>query len=273
MNRTRIDPLELHQAYVFGKRTLDELAETYQVSRRTIQRHLDSYTVNQVLVPPRPVVLITDTTYFGRKFGVMCFFDASKHQLVYHQYVKNETIQLYQAGLHYLTQQGFDIQAIVCDGKPGLISALGAVPVQLCQFHQIALISRYLTRKPKADAAFALKAISLKMKDLSKVVFNQMLLNWLEEHQAYYNEQHLHPETQKRVYTHKRLRSAYRSLNRNLDHLFTFEAYPHLNIPNTTNELEGLFSDLKTKLRNHNGLTVSRKKKFIDEFFRHKYRK
>lgn len=40
-----------------------------------------------------------------------------------------------------------------------------------------------------------------------------------------------------------------------------------MGIPNTTNCLDGLFSDLKNKLRNHNGLNVGRKKKLIDDYF------
>ena len=42
----------------------------------------------------------------------------------------------------------------------------------------------------------------------------------------------------------------------------------HLSMPNTTNAIDGQFSDLKNKLRNHNGLSEARKKKFIDEFFK-----
>lgn len=46
--------------------------------------------------------------------------------------------------------------------------------------------------------------------------------------------------------------------------------YDHieLNIPNTTNAIDGHFADLKNKLRNHNGLSIERKKKFIDEFLK-----
>jgi hypothetical protein len=39
-------------------------------------------------------------------------------------------------------------------------------------------------------------------------------------------------------------------------------------MPNTTNALDGSFSDLKNKQRNHNGLNLSRKKKFINGFFK-----
>jgi len=72
----------------------------------------------------------------------------------------------------------------------------------------------------------------------------------------------------KNRYIHKRLRSAYRSLKTNLPWLFTWYDNPDLKIPNTTNAIDGHFSDLKNKLRNHNGLSIERKKKFIDEFLK-----
>jgi hypothetical protein len=42
----------------------------------------------------------------------------------------------------------------------------------------------------------------------------------------------------------------------------------HLKIPNTTNAIDGHFADLKNKLRNHNGLSKARKKKFMNEFLK-----
>lgn len=46
-----------------------------------------------------------------------------------------------------------------------------------------------------------------------------------------------------------------RNLKRNLPWLFTFETHKSLSIPNTTNALEGSFSNLMRKLNNHQGLT------------------
>jgi hypothetical protein len=66
-------------------------------------------------------------------------------------------------------------------------------------------------------------------------------------------------------YIHKRLRSAYRSLNNNLPYLFTWYNHMDLKIPDTTNAIDGLFADLKNKLRNHHGLSIARKQTFIDE--------
>ncbi len=84
------------------------------------------------------------------------------------------------------------------------------------------------------------------------------------------NKRSFSPKTGKSFYTHKRLRSAYFSLKNNLLYLFNHLEYKELGVPNTTNMLDGFFSDLKNKLRNHNGLNLERKKKFIEDFFRNK---
>ena len=81
------------------------------------------------------------------------------------------------------------------------------------------------------------------------------------------NERSVNPLNKKTFYTHKKLRSAYRSLKNNLSWLFTwYDNIEELNIPNTTNAIDGHFADLKNKLRNHNGLSLDRKKKFIEGF-------
>jgi len=75
-------------------------------------------------------------------------------------------------------------------------------------------------------------------------------------------------ENGRKRYVHRTLRSAYRSIKNNLPYLFTWYDNMHLKIPNTTNAIDGHFSDLKNKLRNHNGLSIVRKKKYIDEFLK-----
>lgn len=62
------------------------------------------------------------------------------------------------------------------------------------------------------------------------------------------------------------LSEARRSVKTHLKWLYTYEEYPELEIPNTTNLLEGFNSQLKRALRNHNGMKEVNKKKFIDGF-------
>ena len=138
----------------------------------------------------------------------------------------------------------------------------------MCQFHQSAIIRRYLTKKPKLQAAKELMIVVDLMKQTDKESFIGALLLWFEKWEVFLNERSISSETNKSFYTHKRLRSAYRSIKSNLPWLFTWYDYYELNIPNTTNAIDGQFSDLKTKLRNHNGLSIARTKKFIDEFLK-----
>ena len=81
-----------------------------------------------------------DTTYWGRGFGVMLFKDSITGENLLKYYVKTETNYLYKKGIEELQALGFTIVAIVCDGRKGLIQSFPTIPVQMCQFHQVAII-------------------------------------------------------------------------------------------------------------------------------------
>jgi hypothetical protein len=208
-----------------------------------------------------------DTTYFGRKLGVMVFKDSFTGQILFKQYVKQETNALYLKGIEEIARRGIKIQAIVCDGRKGLLQLFGNIPIQMCNFHQVAIIRRYLTKKPKMQASKELWELALLLKQTDKESFTGGLNDWYIKWSIFLNERKIDSAGKNR-YIHKKLRSAYRSLKTNLPWLFTWYDYMDLKIPNTTNAIDGHFSDLKNKLRNHNGLSEERKKKFIDEFFK-----
>jgi hypothetical protein len=254
--------------YSSGKQTYGQLAVQFGYSTKTIQRSLDKALIVKRKEFSGIAVVIMDTTCFGRSFGVMVFKNSLDGVILYKQYVRYETNALYLAGVSEITRRGIHIQGIVCDGRQGLFGLFGDIPVQMCQFHQIQIVQRYLTRKPKTQAAIELKKITLKLTKQTKDEFMSGLNNWHLQWSDYLNERSKSPSTGKTYYTHKRLRSAYLSLKRHLPYLFVFENYKELMMPNTTNALDGQFSDLKNKLRNHNGLSKERKMKFIDGFFK-----
>ena len=209
-----------------------------------------------------------DTTYWGRKIGVMLFKDAITKENLLKYYVKNETNALYKEGINKLQPKEYSILTIVCDGKTGLLSSFKNIPVQMCQFHQTAIIRRYITKKPRLQASIELNQIVKLMINTDKESFEGALNQWYEKWCNFLDERTINLETGKSHYTHKRLRSAYKSLNTNRKWLFTWYDYLELGIPNTTNTIEGHFADLKNKLRNHNGLNIIRKMRFIDEFLK-----
>ena len=209
-----------------------------------------------------------DTNYFGRSFGVMVFKNSIDGQILFKQYVKQETNKLYLKGLEEIARRGIKIQAVICDGRKGLFQMLGNdVIIQMCQFHQVAIVRRYLTMNPKMKASKELWRVTLLLTKTCKEMFEARLQVWYNQWEGFLNEQTI-DEKGKKTYVHKKLRSACRSLRTNMRWLFSWDINRELNIPNTTNAIDGQFADLKNKLRNHNGLSLERKKKFIDEFLK-----
>jgi hypothetical protein len=181
--------------------------------------------------------------------------------------VKQETNKLYLDGIEEIARRGIKIQSIICDGRKGLFQLFGDMPVQMCNFHQVAIIRRYLTKKPKMQASKELWELTLLLVHTDKESFTGGLQDWFIKWESFLNERKIDPKG-KNKFVHKKLRSAHRSLKNNLLYLFTWYDNIELKIPNTTNAIDGHFADLKNKLRNHNGLSMERKKKFIDEFFK-----
>lgn len=198
----------------------------------------------------------------------MVFKDSLSGTVLFKQYVQQETNQLYLKGIAEISRRGIKIQSIICDGREGLFQLFDdETPVQMCNFHQVAIVRRYLTKKPKMQASKELWVHTLLLTHTDKASFEGGLNDWHMKWKDFLNERRIDENGRKR-YVHKKLRSAYRSLENNLPYLFTWYDNIHLNIPNTTNAIDGHFADLKNKLRNHNGLSSQRKKKFIDEFFK-----
>jgi hypothetical protein len=197
----------------------------------------------------------------------MVFKDSISSQVLLTKYVKQETNKLYLEGVEEIRTKGFIIQSIICDGRKGLIQLFKETPVQLCNFHQVAIIRRYLTKRPKMQASKDLWAFTLLLVHTDKESFEGGLKHWYNQWEYFLNERRIDDKGKNR-YVHKNLRAAYRSLKANLPWLFTWYDYMHLRIPHTTNAIDGGFSNLKNKLRNHNGMSIARKQKFVDEFFK-----
>lgn len=155
---------------------------------------------------------------------------------------------------------------MVIDGRKGVKELFSDIPVQICQFHQIKTVNRYLTRKPKLEAAQELRLIALGLTMMDERYFTELLSCWHEKWKEFLKERTTNPiDPKKWNYTHKRVRAAYYSLKRNAPNLFTYQKYPELNIPNTTNSADGFFGRLKELLRVHRGMNKEKRYQLIRE--------
>lgn len=210
-------------------------------------------------------MIIMDTTYFGRDFGMMVFRCAERKKNLLWRMVSYETNAEYLGGVNELKAKGWRVSGIVCDGRRGLPQLFPGIPVQICQFHQLQIITRYITRRPKLPASIELRGFALLLTETDEASFSYWLREWHEKWKEFLAEKSFDAERKQFRYTHRRLRSAYRSLKTNMPYLFTFQRYRELGMPNTTNSLEGSFSHLKEKIRLHRGLKKSRKLKLIHQ--------
>jgi len=216
-------------------------------------------------IVPGKTILVIDTTYFGREFGMMVFRCAQRKKNLLWKVVPYETNAEYLAGVRELEAQGWYISGIVCDGRRGLPQLFSGIPVQICQFHQVQIVTRYITRRPKLPASIELRDIVLLLTKTDEASFSYWLKEWHEKWKEFLAEKSFDMQRNQFRFTHRRLRSAYRSLKTNMPHLFTLHRHNELKMPNTTNTLDGSFSHLKEKIRLHRGLKKSRKLKLIHQ--------
>jgi hypothetical protein len=250
------------------KQTYSELSEEYGKDPKTLRKYFDRYAgaTGEVFEDTEPVAVILDATFFGRGYGIL--MARSPKIILYWQEIATESIGEYESFLDQLDATGCRFSAFVVDGKPGvrqlLIRRYPGAPIQFCQFHQIQIVKRYIPMRAKTEAARELRRLCLGLTKIYWRTFEDALKLWHNKYNEFLKEKSPAEGGRGWQYTHRRLRSAYRSLNGNLPYLFTFQKYPNLKIPNTTNHCDGLFAHIKQKVLIHRGISKKRRKKMID---------
>lgn len=209
----------------------------------------------------KTINLQIDATFFGREYGFLVFHDCQK--VIYFKEIKTESVKDFKEGIIALKAANYRILSVTIDGKRGYINnirkLLGNIPIQMCLFHQKAIIRRYITDKPRSQCG----------KDLKELMH---LICKPESHQEFIDKFYLlkekyhgliHQRNELGSYKHNALRAAFKSIETNLPYLFTYTDIKNSNIPPTINHLEGLFGHLKERIKIHRGLDKNRKKKAV----------
>lgn len=252
-----------YEEYCYKGHSYEEISIKYNKHPITVQRGFDKIKVGQScrIYEEKEVNVTLDGVYFG--WGLCYIVLRANGRNIYFKQC-NETINNVLECLKEAEGLGYKYKSFTVDGRRGIIEMIEreypGVPIQHCQFHQKKTIRKYLTKEPKTECGQELLAFLRPITRYSKEEFEKGI-NSIEER---YKEFLIERNEQGR-YKHRKIRSALRSLKRNLPYLFTYreERYKHLNIPNTTNACEGYFSQLKRKVRMHPGLVQSRRIKLI----------
>lgn len=223
---------------------------------------------NIINIVPRSIVVVADATFFSRSEGLLIFREPNLKQNLIWKEIHSETAGQYHQLKLELESKGFAIKAAILDGRPGVRDVFRGVPVQMCHFHQVAIVRRYLTSRPKLEAAKELLFIARQLTKSNEKYFSELLVAWHKKWQEFLKERTTDLFTDRWFYTHKRLRAAFRSLKNNLPYLFTYQKYPELHIPNTTNSLDGHITTLKNFIRIHRGIQKEKRIKIINQILK-----
>ena len=256
---------EILKQYIWRRQTLSNVAQYYKRSIRWVQKIVDqtSTRVEEKIIKKESVV-IADTTFFSRTSGIIVFRDPHTKKNLWWQETTTETMALYYRGKEELAQRGVTITAVVLDGRRGIREVFAGIPIQMCHFHQKQIIKRYLTSKPNLEAGKELKSIVDTLVKTNQEKFEITLSEWYKKWEQFLKEKTFDHHKITWCYTHKKIRAAYRSLKTNLPYLFIYQKYPALNIPNTTNSLDGYFNILKSFLNVHRGMKPEKRMRIAD---------
>jgi len=262
---------QLWKDYVFGKQTVSQLAETFDLDSREIRLSLNSYVPRLKQHKPRSIHLVIDGTYFGERreetnWCTVVARDPEKSEDLVWSFEETETTYAYVLIREELERLGYTILSVTGDGFPGIKTAFSGVPFQMCHVHMERLVIKGTTRKPQTEAGQVLLALVRTLHEYTdEETFERRLNRYLEKYRDFLNEKTIHPISGEQSWTHEDLRSASLSLCRFKRYLFTYQQNDK--IPRTTNSLEGHFRHVKRLIGAHTGLSKKNKERILQTIF------
>lgn len=213
--------------------------------------------------PSKAKYLIFDGTYFNRENCLLLLLNAQNGKAIDARYHVRENYATAHEMFLRLKSDGINPVAITTDGNTSVIRALKAVwpniTIQRCLFHIQRQGLAWLRIRPKLQAAKDLRKIFLSVigikNDRQRDDFFASLLHWEREYGEMVESL---PKKHKVLGDLQRARSL---LHHAWPDMFHYLHDPR--IPPTTNRIEGYFSIIKGRYKQHRGLSKSNRAKYL----------
>lgn len=252
------------------KWTFSEYGKLSGVSRRTISRQLHDCIAKLEVKPPEPTgevynCLIVDATWLSH--GAVAIARTPRYVQQWEFIDGSEGIKLWLALFRKIPRP----DCIVCDGHKGLIAAAkrtygNDVMLQRCIFHLCHTLHSYLPMTARHPAATELrdyyKQVNYVRTKGQARQFEEHFYELYDKYRDYIDEHTMMTTPSNQVmpdYIHRKTHAAYALLDNLIKdkQLFNYIDHPELNIPNTTNLLEGgVNSRIAELLKCHRGLSI-----------------
>jgi len=239
--------------------TLHQLAKQSGHSVSTIRRII-VYWLQQPPPTPHPslarcVSAIVDGTFINRRKGILAVMNTVDHTMLYGSYNVSEKPRDLGVLFQYLAEKGLSLKYGTIDGNPALSQSLRQqwphIILQRCLVHIQRQGLSWCRRTPKRTDAKHLREIFLEVTAIhsqnDKEKFIQHVQAW---EKTYGTRIAVTPEHGKVFSDIKRARSMLLTALPNMFHYLDNPLIAH-----STNALEGYFSRLKQRYRQHRGLS------------------
>lgn len=253
--------------------TVRQLAEMSRKSEKKIHLIIDHWLSRRPLFIPKELDGIKYSVFDGsfiwkRKVGVIIMLDAAKGKLIKGEFgfKENSPTDLRQF-FSELKQAGLLLKSTTIDGNPAVIGALIEIwpelIIQRCLVHIQQQGLMWCRINPKTTEAKKLRNIFLTLTTVQTQEQKQTFLKSVDDWENNYGEKIKSKKETGWVFSDlKRARSM---LLKALPNMFHFLDDP--NIPRTSNLAEGYFSFMKSRYRDHRGLSREKRANFFNWFF------
>lgn len=264
--------LDRFVSWLLGKQSQAELAG---VTERTWRAQTNWCW--DVIVPHERTGEVHETIIIdGIRIGsLVCLIARTTEYVIAWTWVPYESSSTWSELFDQLPAPGF----VVCDGQKGMLLALRRswpkTIVQRCHFHVWQNVRSKLTLHPQTEAGQLLLQLT---KGLWQVYTTEDMQAWRASFKQWetdcgdFVKQRTYSQTtqsgsRRWWYTHGRLRSAYRQLQKLQadQQLFAYVHNPDKLIPRNTNHMEGgINSQLRAKLKAHRGMSEQHQRRLVE---------
>ena len=282
---TKRNQAKLRTRYLLSKQTGNEISKSRGISRSTFNRKYILRATDSPIKPPfrcadnhltaRPAIyLVADATSLNCEIVAIARTKDGGLNWSYARYESSDVwIRI------FFSFNG--VVALVSDGQKGIHKAARIcygeqLIMQRCHFHIKQNLRAKLTRNPKTEAGQDLATLATwlcRVKEYDHMaLFVGTFYGLSEAYEGFLKERTYYRTESGKLrwnYTHRQVRSAYRQIADLIesDQIFAYITHPELQLPNTTNQIEGgLNARINELICAHRGLLPERQRELVNEF-------
>lgn len=239
-------------------------------SRSTIHRIIKYYLTHppiKQIINSEGGYLIFDGTFLRKRKGMYAAMDGLSNKIIYGAYGINEGPKDLMRFCLFLKQSGIEPKSITIDGNLHIFRIINQVwpenLIQRCIIHIQRQGLSWCRKKPHRTDAKHLRKLFIKVCSIDSQQEKKIFIDAFKKWDDHYGKKII--ETKNHGWVSSDLQRARSMLVKAIPYMFNY--LEDKNIPYSTNAIEGYFSRLKQKYRQHKGLSKNNQENYFKWYF------